>query len=79
MDSGSSEAPLSVDPELLEKLCCPACRGEIRQRQEEKGLECDRCGRVYPVRDGIPVMLVDEAAPPTRSSGKDEAGTPRIP
>ena len=70
---------MSVDPELLEMLACPACRGEIRLLEQEKGLECGRCGRVYPVRDGLPIMLVDEAAPPTRSSGKDDAGTPRIP
>ncbi len=70
---------MSVDPQLLEMLACPACRGEIKPLEAEKGLECARCGRVYPVRDGIPVMLVDEAAPPTRPSGQDAAGTPRIP
>ncbi len=70
---------MSVDSELLEMLACPACRGEIRPLEEETGLECSQCGRVYPVRDGIPVMLVDEAAPPTRSSGKDDVRTPRIP
>ena len=70
---------MNVDPELLEMLACPACRGEIRLLEQEKGLECGRCGRVYPVRDGIPIMLVDEAAPPTRQSGRDKTGTPRIP
>ncbi len=70
---------MSVDPELLEMLACPACRGEIRLLEGGQSLECGRCGRVYPVRDGIPIMLVDEAAPPTRQSGRDEAGTPRIP
>jgi hypothetical protein len=70
---------MPVDPELLEMLACPACRGEISLVQEEKGLECGRCGRVYPVRDGIPIMLVDEAAPPTRQSDPDDTGAPRIP
>ncbi len=70
---------MSVDPELLEMLACPACRGQIKLLEQEKGLECSRCGRVYPVRDGIPIMLVDEAAPPTRPSGGDPTGTPRIP
>jgi uncharacterized protein YbaR (Trm112 family) len=54
-----------IDPELLEILVCPACRGEIRPPAGD-GLECERCGRVYPIRDGIPVMLIDEASPPKR-------------
>jgi uncharacterized protein YbaR (Trm112 family) len=58
-----------LDARLLEILICPACRGEIRPVQEESGLECLRCGRVYPVRNGIPVMLVDEASAPTRQEG----------
>ncbi len=61
---------MSIDPELLELLACPACQGEIRQLPSEKGLECVLCGRVYPVRDGIPVMLVDQAtAPAGRDAG----------
>ncbi len=59
---------MSVHPELLDGLACPACRGEIRPLEGEKGLECGRCGRIYPIRDGIPVMLVDEASPPTGPS-----------
>jgi uncharacterized protein YbaR (Trm112 family) len=51
---------------LLEILCCPACHGEIRPLDDDGGLECSDCGRVYPIRDGIPVMLVEEASPPTR-------------
>lgn len=54
-----------IDPRLLEILVCPACRGGI-EPVEDRGLECGRCGRVYPIRDGIPVMLADEASPPTR-------------
>jgi uncharacterized protein YbaR (Trm112 family) len=49
-------------------LVCPACHGEVEPRRDESGLECKGCGRVYPVRDGIPVMLVDEATPPTREN-----------
>jgi uncharacterized protein YbaR (Trm112 family) len=57
---------MSLDPRLLEILICPACRGEIEPVGNESGLECLGCGRVYPVRNGIPVMLVDEASAPTR-------------
>lgn len=52
-------------PELLALLCCPAeyagapCHGELREVEE--GLCCERCGLVYPVEDGIPVLLQDHA------------------
>jgi uncharacterized protein YbaR (Trm112 family) len=52
---------MPIDPRLLEILACPACHGKIRPLSGEDGLECLACGRVYPVRDGIPVMLIEEA------------------
>jgi uncharacterized protein YbaR (Trm112 family) len=55
---------VSIDPQLREILRCPACHGEIEPLEDDKGLECKACGRVYPIRDGIPVMLVEEASPP---------------
>ena len=45
-------------------LACPACRRTVEPEGEE-GLACVGCGRVYPVRDGIPVMLVEQATSPT--------------
>lgn len=48
-----------IDKELLSILACPACKGEV-EVQEDK-IVCKGCGRKYPIRDGIPVMLVDEA------------------
>lgn len=57
---------MPVDPRLMEILVCPDCHGEVREVGEGTGIECGSCGRVYPIRDGIPVMLVDEATPPTR-------------
>lgn len=48
-----------IDPELLKILVCPACHGELEPRTDE--LRCVGCGRYYPVTDGIPVLLVDEA------------------
>ena len=59
---------MPVDPRLLEILICPACHGEIEALEADRGLECGKCGRIYPIRDGIPVMLVDEASPPTREA-----------
>jgi len=56
---------MPIDARLLEILRCPACHGEIDQLKADQGLECRDCGRIYPIRDGIPVMLIDEASPPT--------------
>ena len=50
---------MPIDPGLLEILICPACHGDIRELDSDAGLECGGCGRIYPVRDGIPVMLVE--------------------
>lgn len=60
---------MPIDARLLEILICPACHGPIRELDGDAGLECGECGRIYPVRDGIPVMLVEEASPPTRGEG----------
>ena len=55
---------MSLDPELLEILVCPNDRGEIEYREAEQVIVCRTCGYRYPVRDDIPVMLVDEAEKP---------------
>jgi uncharacterized protein len=55
---------VSLEPELLEILVCPNDRGEIEYREAEQVIVCRKCGYRYPVRDGIPVMLIDEAEKP---------------
>jgi hypothetical protein len=60
---------MNIDAGLLEILVCPACRAEVRVDEAAEELVCRGCGLAYPVRDDIPVMLVDEARrppPPTR-------------
>lgn len=52
---------MAVSPELLEILICPACKAKVQLTPGGLGLRCVGCGLVYPVRDDIPVMLVDEA------------------
>jgi len=50
-----------VSPDLLSIMQCPACTGELSERADPPALVCADCGRAYPVREGIPVMLVEEA------------------
>lgn len=54
---------MSINPELLELLRCPKCKSEVELKKDGSGLKClnPDCKLVYPIRDDIPVMLVDEA------------------
>lgn len=52
---------MAVSQDLLEILVCPVCKKDVKLTDDEKGLKCVECHRVYPIRDDIPVMLVDEA------------------
>lgn len=54
---------MAVSPELLEILRCPKCRSELQINKEQTRLKCVNpdCSLVYPIRDDIPVMLIDEA------------------
>ncbi|WP_395656117.1 Trm112 family protein [Nocardioides sp.] len=53
---------MNLDPALLAIIVCPACRSDLAVQEEE--LVCTSCGLAYPVRDDIPVLLVDEARKP---------------
>jgi uncharacterized protein YbaR (Trm112 family) len=54
---------MAISPELLEILRCPKCKSEVELKPDGTGLKCTdpECSLVYPIRDDIPVMLVDEA------------------
>lgn len=52
---------MTLSPDLLEILVCPRCKGKLDYEEREQRLVCQSCRLAYPVRDGIPVMLVDEA------------------
>ncbi len=54
---------MAISPELLEILRCPKCKTEVKINEEQTKLTCQNaeCRLVYPIRDEIPVMLVDEA------------------
>ena len=59
-----------MDPKLLEILVCPICKGPIAWRKDSQELVCKADRLAFPVKDGIPVMLEDEA----RELGPDEEG-----
>jgi uncharacterized protein len=52
---------MAVSQELLDILVCPLCKQPVELTENKLGLKCPACRRVYPIRDDIPVMLVDEA------------------
>jgi len=52
---------MAVSKELLDILVCPLCKTPVKLTADQQGLKCSTCRRVYPIRDDIPVMLVDEA------------------
>src|SRR5581483_7323319 len=52
---------MAVDPELLEILACPNCKTPVTLVKNGTALKCATCKRVYPIKDDIPVMLIDEA------------------
>ena len=45
----------------MEILACPACKAKVELKPDGSALKCVECNRVYPIRDDIPVMLIDEA------------------
>ena len=52
---------MPIDPALLEILVCPACKAPVKLVKNDTALRCEKCHRVYPIKDDIPVMLIDEA------------------
>ena len=54
---------MSLSPQLLQLLVCPKCKGELDYREAEQCLICHACSLRYPVREDIPIMLIDEAKP----------------
>lgn len=56
-----SEAGMQVDPRLLEILVCPVTKGPLRLDRDRGELVSDKAGLAYPIRDGIPIMLPEEA------------------
>jgi uncharacterized protein len=52
---------MAISERLLEILVCPLCKAKVVLKEDGSGLKCVACHRVYPVRDDIPIMMVDQA------------------
>jgi uncharacterized protein YbaR (Trm112 family) len=62
-DSATTTSGAAVDPKLLELLICPLTKGPLRYDRVRNELVSEQAGLAYPIRDGIPIMLVDDARP----------------
>jgi uncharacterized protein YbaR (Trm112 family) len=54
---------MAISKELLDILACPKCKADVQLTEKQDGLACRACKLMYPIRDDIPVMLIDEAIP----------------
>jgi len=57
-----------INKELLEILACPADKGDIIYDEKNEKLICKKCGRKYPIQDGIPIMLIEKAEMPDKNN-----------
>lgn len=60
---------MPLKKELVNILACPDCKGELTVLPAEDGLACPKCRVIYPVRDDIPIMLVEQAVPEQEWTG----------
>jgi len=54
---------MALSQDLLDILACPKCKGVLRVDEQQNGLACQACKLLYPIKDDIPIMLIDEALP----------------
>ena len=52
---------MPINQELLDILACPKCKGDIKLNEKGDGLICSACRLLYPIKEDIPIMLIDEA------------------
>jgi len=61
---------MGIDKDLLDILACPKCKGDLELTEKEDGLICHKCQLLYEIKDGIPIMLIDEAKPLGEKQGQ---------
>ena len=54
---------MTIPKDLLDIMVCPKCKGQIKLTEEEDGLVCEACKLLYPINDGIPMMIIEDAKP----------------
>ena len=57
---------MAISKKLLDVLACPNCNGDLRLNRKNDGLICDACALIYPIKDDIPIMIVEEAVKITK-------------
>ncbi len=62
---------MAISKELLDILACPKCKGDIYLTEKGDGLICDNCKLMYPIKEDIPIMLIDEAIPLERKETQE--------
>lgn len=70
--------PTAIDKQLLDILACPQCKGAVRPAENAPAITCERCNLKYPVRDGIPVMIVEEALDSKTGLGASGSGSVKL-
>jgi uncharacterized protein YbaR (Trm112 family) len=60
-DKHEEAITMALSKDLLDILVCPKCKGDIHLNESSDGLVCESCRLMYPIKDDIPVMLIDEA------------------
>jgi uncharacterized protein len=70
-DIADQETPVTLPPLLLEVIVCPECKSTLTVDEESSELVCDDCGLIYPIRDGIPILLISAARRPDGHAGTD--------
>ncbi|MGP0629321.1 Trm112 family protein [Nitrospina sp. 32_T5] len=64
---------MAFDKELLDFLVCPQCKGDLQLSPNEDGLLCGACKLKFPIRDGIPIMLMNEAEDTSKADDTQSA------
>ncbi len=54
---------MSIPKELLEIVACPKCKGDVALKPDESGFVCEECKLLYPIEDGLPNFIIEEAKP----------------
>ncbi|MDE2863046.1 MAG: Trm112 family protein [Chloroflexota bacterium] len=67
-------SPAAQTKTWTDLLACPACRAGLNESATE--LTCRACGRRYPIKDGIPQLMLEDAKPPAEASGSGSGGRP---